>query len=289
MSESKEVNMKQISVAIYLDVENIQGMISFEDLLDDIRLQVIDEFENVEKAVFGLKKAIGDSKNLKRFRNQLSELNFTIEDAPHISNKKNRADLIISVDALEKLHVGNPEFDLFVFLTSDSDYSIVMNTLRKFNRQVWLVATPEDSQRTVFKSSTDKVLIINDYRVQSEPKIPKTVAAKTATTKTKPDEFLKLKPYTVDTEDRRALSGILKVMRSYQEEKVYTTLDTNNRFRQIDENINMSQTKFKKFKLLYKVLEDAKVIEFQKESTHQFMITDKQKIIEYLSKMQLIK
>jgi len=278
--------MKQISVAIYLDVENIQGMISFEDLLDDIRLQVIDEFENVEKAVFGLKKAIGDSNNLKRFRNQLSELNFTIEDAPHISNKKNRADLIISVDALEKLHVGNPEFDLFVFLTSDSDYSIVMNTLRKFNRQVWLVATPEDSQRTVFKSSTDKVLIINDYRVQSDPKPAKAITTKATTTKAKPDEFAKLKPYTIDAEDRRALSGILKVMRSYQEEKVYTTLDTNNRFRQIDENINMSQTKFKKFKLLYKVLEDAKVIEFQKDSTHQFTISNKQKIIEYLSKIQ---
>lgn len=283
--------MKQISVAIYLDVENIQGMISFEDLLDDIRLQVIDEFENVEKAVFGLKKAIGDSNNLKRFRNQLSELNFTIEDAPHISNKKNRADLIISVDALEKLHVGNPEFDLFVFLTSDSDYSIVMNTLRKFNRQVWLVATPEDSQRIVFKSSTDKILIIDDYKVAPEPKPVRSTTKKdpASTTKAKPNDFAKLKPYTVDNEDRRALSGILKVMRSYQEEKVYTTLDTNNRFRQIDENINLSQTKFKKFKQVYKVLEESKVIEFQKDSTHQFMITDKQKIITYLNRIQTIK
>ena len=79
--------MKTISIAIYLDVENIQGMISLEDLLDDIRLQVANEFENVDKAVFGLKKAIGDQNNLKRFRNQLSELNFTIEDAPHIANQ----------------------------------------------------------------------------------------------------------------------------------------------------------------------------------------------------------
>lgn len=275
--------MNQISVAIYLDVENIQGMISLEDLLDDIRLQVINEFENTEKAVFGLKKAIGDQTTLKRFRNQLSELNFTIEDAPHISNKKNRADLMISVDALEKLHVGNPAFDLFVFLTSDSDYSIVMNTLRKFNKQVWMVATAEDSQRTVFKSSTDKILIIDDYKVVKETK-PKTIT-KTSTTKTQPVGFAKLKPYLSNHLNRRAIAGILKVMRSYQEEKVYTTLDTNNRFRQIDDNLSLSQTKFKKFKAVYKVLEDAKLIEFQKDSSHQFVILDKQKIIQYLNKM----
>jgi hypothetical protein len=279
--------MKQITIAIYLDVENIQGMINFEDLLDDVRLQVINEFDGVEKAVFGLKKAIGDSNNLKRFRNQLSELNFTIEDAPHIAYKKNRADLMISVDALEKLHVGNPEFDLFVFLTSDSDYSIVMNTLRKYNRQVWLVGTEEDSQRVVFKSSTDKILIIDNYKVTETPKAKRGATQKSSTPAKKPQNgFDKLDSYLTTPQDIRALSGILKVMRSYQEEKVYTTLDTNNRFRQIDENLNLSQTKFNKFKQLYKVLEEAKLIEFQKDASHRFMINDKQKIIEYLGRIQ---
>jgi|LGOV01.1.fsa_nt_gb hypothetical protein len=280
--------MKTISIAIYLDVENIQGMISLEDLLDDIRLQVVNEFEGVEKAVFGLKKAIGDSNNLKRFRNQLSELNFTIEDAPHISGKKNRADLMISVDALEKLHVGNPAFDLFVFLTSDSDYSIVMNTLRKFRKQVWMVATNDDSQKNVFKSSTDKILIIDDYKViqATKPTNGKTTTTKKGTTKPKQTDFAKIKPYLTNIINRRALANMLKVMRSYQEEKIYTTLDTNNRFRQIDENLSLSQTKFKKFKAVYKVLEDAKIIEFQKDSNHQFTINDKQKIILYLGNIQ---
>jgi hypothetical protein len=276
--------MKQLSIAIYLDVENIKGMISFEDLLDDIRLQVVNEFENTEKAVFGLKKAVGDSANLKRFRNQLSELNFTIEDAPHITGKKNRADLMISCDALEKLHVGNPPFDLFVFLTSDSDYSIVMNTLRKFNKQVWLVGTPEDSERIVFRSSTDKILIIDDYRVIVETKTP---TKKAPSRNNKPivvgDKTL---PLLTNKYDRRAILSMLKVMRSYQEEKVYTTLDTNNRFRQIDDNLVISQTKFKKFKAIYKVLEDAKLIEFLKESTHEFKITDKQKVIVDLANFQ---
>ena len=280
--------MRTISIALYLDVENIQGMVNFEDLLDDIRLNVINEFDNPDKAIFGLKKAIGESNNLKRFRNQLSELNFTIEDAPHITGKKNRADLMISVDALEKLHVGNPAFDLFVFLTSDSDYSIVMNTLRKYNKQVWLVATDEDSQKTVFKSSTDKILNINDYKVNKEPKpvVGKPTTAKKGTTKPRSSDFDKIKPYLKTPMDSRAISGLLKVMRSYQEEKVYTTLDTNNRFRQIDENMVLSQTKFKKFKAIYKVLEEAKTIEFVKDSSHQFTITDKQKIILYLSIIQ---
>ncbi len=280
--------MKTISVAIYLDVENIQGMINLEDLLDDIRLQVINEFDGAEKAVFGLKKAIGDSNNLKRFRGQLSELNFTIEDAPHITGKKNRADLMISVDALEKLHVGNPAFDLFVFLTSDSDYSIVMNTLRKFNKRVWLVATPEDSQRIVFKSSTDKILIIDDFKIiqEAKPLNGKTTITKKGVTKTKQTDYTKMKPYLTNKVNRRAITNMLKVMRSYQEEKIYTTLDTNNRFRQIDENLNLSQTKFKKFKAIYKVLEEAHLIEFQKDSSHQFTLTDKQKIILYLGNIQ---
>ncbi|MEC9484469.1 MAG: NYN domain-containing protein [Candidatus Izemoplasma sp.] len=270
--------MNTISIAIYLDVENIQGMINFEDLLDDIRLKVINEFDNIDKVVFGLKKAIGESNNLKRFRSDLSELNFTIEDAPHIVNKKNRADLIISVDALEKLHIGNPEFDLFVFLTSDSDYSIVMNTLRRFNKQVWLVGTEEDSQRTVFKSSTDQILIIDDYRdvqYKNHNGQKKTINARSG--------FSKLKPFLSDRVNKRALAAMLKVMRSYQEEKIYTTLDTNNRFRQIERNLNLSQTKFKKFKAIYRVLEEARVIEFEENSSHRFTINDKKKVIKYLN------
>ncbi len=270
--------MNTISIAIYLDVENIQGMINFEDLLDDIRLKVINEFDDIDKVVFGLKKAIGESNNLKRFRSDLSELNFTIEDAPHIVNKKNRADLIISVDALEKLHVGNPEFDLFVFLTSDSDYSIVMNTLRRFNKQVWLVGTEDDSQRTVFKSSTDQILIIDDYRdVQYKNH---NGHKKTSNNRS---GFAKLKPFLSDRVNKRALAAMLKVMRSYQEEKIYTTLDTNNRFRQIERNLNLSQTKFKKFKAIYRVLEEARVIEFEENSSHRFTINDKKKVIKYLN------
>lgn len=280
--------MNTINVAIYLDVENIKGMISLEDLLDDIRLQVMSEFDG-DNAVYGLKKAIGESGSLKRYRNQLSELNFTIEDAPHIAGKKNRADLMISVDALEKLHVGNPAFDLFVFLTSDSDYSIVMNTLRKFNKRVWLVATPEDSQRIVFKSSTDKILIIDDYKIITETKIPN---GRKTTTKAKTAKPLKksgfdiLKSYLGTSTNKRAIMNMLKVIRSYQEEKIYTTLDTNNVFRQVDDNLNLSQTTFKKFKAVYKVLEEAHLIEFQKDSSHQFTISDKQKVILYLSMIQ---
>lgn len=270
--------MNTISVAIYLDVENIKGMINFEDLLDDIRLKVINEFKDIDKVVFGLKKAIGESANLKRFRSQLSELNFTIEDAPHISNKKNRADLIISVDALEKLHVGNPEFDLFVFLTSDSDYSIVMNTLRRFNKMVWLVGTEADSQRIVFKSSTDQILIIDDYKVI----VNKPLTNGKALAKTK-SGFEKIKPYLTTNLNKRAIAGMLKVMRSYQEETLYTTLDTNNRFRQVEQNINLSQTKFKKFKEIYRVLEEAKLIEFHKEEKHKFSILDKKNVMKYLN------
>ena len=129
-----------------------------------------------------------------------------------------------------------------------------------------------------------KILIIDDYKEVVEPKTT-TTTRKTEVTK-KPSDFDKIRPYLKNKLNKRAILNLLKVMRSYQEEKVYTTLDTNNRFRQIDQNLNLSQTKFKKFKAVYKVLEDAHLIEFIKASTHEFVITDKQKVILYLSYIQ---
>jgi len=278
--------MNTISIAIYLDVENITGNISIEDLMDDIRLKVTNEFGNVDKTVFALKKAIGDSKTLKRFRNQLNDLNFIIQDTPHVVKKKNRADLIISVDALEKLHVDNPSFDLFVFLTSDSDYSIVMNTLRKYNKQVWLVATDEDSQRNIFKSSTDKILIVNDYKniiVSNGTTVGKNNVSKIIATEKGDINLGKLKKYIISLSDKRAVIAILKVLKSYEEEKIYTTLISNNNFRQIEENLQLSQTNFKNFKSMYKALVECEIVRFLDNSTHEFKILDKGNIIKKLN------
>ena len=254
--------MKTKTVAVYLDTENIQGNISIQGLLDDINLKVTGEDEFL-KTVFAFKKAVGNHESISRFRDQLKELNFEIQDAPHVAQKKNRADLIISLDAFEKIYLGNPEIDLFIFLTSDSDYSIIMSILRRYNKEVWMVASEKDAQRTIFKSSTDNILLVSDYEIKKPTK------AKTTNNGTTAKNRFNLSK----EEDKRALVAILKVLKSYTQEKPYIKGNTNNSFRIMERTLDMTDTKFKNFNGLYDFLDTNGIIKFQKNKTGDDHIT----------------
>jgi len=248
------------SIAIYLDTENIKGMLNIQDLLDDINLKVTGQNENV-KTIFAFKRAVGDQSSIKRFRPQLKQLNFEIQDAPHITGKKNRADLIISLDAFEKLYIDNPKVDLFVFLTTDSDYSVIMDILRRYNKEVWLVATEEDAQKVIFTSAADNILLISDYQsVVGNPKI-KTNGLSL------PD--IKLKGIT----DKRAFKAILKVFKSYTVDMPYQRGFTNNSFRLLERTLDISDTQFKNFNGLYKYLNTKGIIKLTKDDKNVDIIT----------------
>ncbi len=248
------------SIAIYLDTENIKGMLNIQDLLDDINLKVTGQNENV-KTIFAFKRAVGDQSSIKRFRPQLKQLNFEIQDAPHITGKKNRADLIISLDAFEKLYIDNPKVDLFVFLTTDSDYSVIMDILRRYNKEVWLVATEEDAQKVIFTSAADNILLISDYQsIVGNPKI-KTNGLSL------PD--IKLKGIT----DKRAFKAILKVFKSYTVDMPYQRGFTNNSFRLLERTLDISDTQFKNFNGLYKYLNTKGIIKLTKDDKNVDIIT----------------
>lgn len=248
------------SIAIYLDTENIKGMLNIQDLLDDINLKVTGQNENV-KTIFAFKKAVGDQSSIKRFRPQLKQLNFEIQDAPHITGKKNRADLIISLDSFEKLYIDNPKIDLFVFLTTDSDYSVIMDILRRYNKEVWLVATEEDAQKVIFTSAADNILLISDYQnVVGNPKFK-------ANGLTIPD--IKLK----NDKDKRAFKAILKVFKSYTVDMPYQRGFTNNSFRLLERTLDISDTQFKNFNGLYKYLNTKGIIKLTKDDKNVDIIT----------------
>lgn len=263
------------SIAIYLDTENIKGMINIQDLLDDINLKVTGQNENV-KTIFAFKKAVGDQSSIKRFRPQLKQLNFEIQDAPHITSKKNRADLIISLDAFEKLYIDNPNIDLFVFLTTDSDYSVIMDILRRYNKEVWLVATEEDAQKVIFTSAADNILLISDYQnVIGNPKIkPNGLVL--------PD--IKLKGDT----DKRAFKAILKVLKSYNVDMPYQRGFTNNSFRLLERTLDISDTQFKNFNGLYKYLNTKGIITLTKDEKNVDIITvTNKKLVNRLLELEL--
>ncbi|QVK18422.1 NYN domain-containing protein [Mycoplasmatota bacterium] len=236
--------MERISIAIYIDLENINKNVDIKELMNDISLQYSKE---ESKPVFAVKIACGRTQAITNYRSQLAELNYEIRETPHIANKKNRADLIISLDAFEKFYIDQPDISLFVFLTNDSDYSVIMDLLRKYGKDVWLVTREEDAKRDIFQNSTDNILIITEYTL--EDKAP-----------------LQQKLFGVTTEiDRRAVLTMLKVFNTLDPDKEYELGYLNNQFNKRDNSIKMKNTQFKSFKRLYKFLEDQSVIKIKKE------------------------
>jgi hypothetical protein len=101
-----------------------------------------------------------------------------IVDTPHIAKKKNRADLIISIDAFERLLLNRPAIDRYVFVTSDSDFSVVMDKLRAYGKQVWLVCRKADQAKKILARCCDRMLSIEDFIPPPPPPPPRTDPAK---------------------------------------------------------------------------------------------------------------
>ncbi|MBR3732559.1 MAG: NYN domain-containing protein [Spirochaetales bacterium] len=153
------------SIAVYFDLENIDKKLSLKKLLESITLNIEDS-----TPVFAIKLACGDTKAISKFREQLRDLNFDIREAPHVSgrNFKNRADLILTVEAFESLYQRSPEIDLYVFITSDTDFTVIMDKLRKYGKSVWLVTKEAEKDKELFTSSSDKILTIENNFPESK-------------------------------------------------------------------------------------------------------------------------
>jgi hypothetical protein len=151
---------KALLIGIFFDLENME-LFDVNQLLQDITLKIE---ENIP-LIFAIKLACGETGSITKFREQLKDLNFIIRETPHVSNMnlKNRADLILSVEAFESLYQNNPEVNIYVFITSDTDFTVIMDKLRKYGKNVWLVTKREYKEKRLFTSSSDKILVIEDY------------------------------------------------------------------------------------------------------------------------------
>ncbi|MBW1615954.1 MAG: NYN domain-containing protein, partial [Deltaproteobacteria bacterium] len=145
-------------IAVYIDLENVSGILDLDTMLQDIILE--ENKEDSEEYIFAVKFACGHTHAISKAREQLTDYNFEIREAPHVTGKKNRADLIISLDAFEKLYLEKPSIDRFVFVTRDSDFSVIMDILRKHGKEVWLITQEGDEQRAIFMNCTDNIIVI---------------------------------------------------------------------------------------------------------------------------------
>ena len=158
--------METTALAVYIDLENLPAGVDFDRLMDMITSETARHVYGV-KAVYGSVAALP-----KPYRQQLVDHNFQIVDTPHIVAKKNRADLMISIDAFERFHLNSPPIDRYVFVTSDSDFSVIMDKLRGYGKQVWMVGPRADQAKKILAHCCDLLLSIEDFIPPAPPPPP---------------------------------------------------------------------------------------------------------------------
>ena len=239
-------------IAVYIDLENVAGILDLDKMLQDIILE--EDKEAPEEYVFAVKFACGHTNSISKLREQLINHNFDIREAPHISGKKNRADLIISLDAFEKLYLDKPSIDRFVFVTRDSDFSVIMDILRKYGKEVWLITQAGDTQRLIFTSCTDNIMVL-PHPVKpalKKPKPDKRVKAEVQGIEEKKpqkeEDDLNSKGKTVEDLFKRVLMSL-----DPSAEHLLTVVA--NKMRQLDKSFKIKNTSYKKMTTLAKEFE----------------------------------
>jgi len=239
-------------IAVYIDLENVAGILNLDKMLQDIILE--EDKEAPEEYVFAVKFACGNTNSISILRAQLINHNFDIREAPHISGKKNRADLIISLDAFEKLYLDKPSIDRFVFVTKDSDFSVIMDILRKYGKEVWLITQAIDSQRPIFTSCTDNIILL----AQPKKPVPKKEKQEAKLKEGSPAPEEK-KPQPEEeperTKDMTAADLFKRVLISLDPSDEHLLTAIANKMRQLDKSFKIKNTTYKKMTTLAKEFE----------------------------------
>ena len=160
----------QTNIAIYIDLENLKikknkKTLNVNKLMDKIR------GNDSKNTKFIIKYACGNLAAITNFESELKNWHFELVDIPPLVPKtkgknkvaKNRADIAISIKALKDYYTHKDEIDLFIFITSDSDFTLIMNELSKLGKSVWLVCEESQTEKDYFKSCTDKILSIENF------------------------------------------------------------------------------------------------------------------------------
>lgn len=245
-------------IAVYFDLENIDKQLEIGNLMDTISLSIDGEFP-----IFAIKLACGNTTAIGNFESQLKDLNFTIQNAPHVSEKnmKNRADLILSLAAFENFYLNNPAIDLYVFITSDTDFTVIMDKLRKYGKDVWLVTRKADKDKKLFSSCTDKILILEDYF--------QNVKSSVSPEKESPLEILTelLRKYGFNTKECKTISDVLD---AFDKDEWIQYSKFGAKLKSIQKDFSYKGRKINSQKKLFDVLKENGLIEIKRENETDF-------------------
>lgn len=267
-------------IAVYIDLENVAGKLSLDNMLQDIILE--EDKETPEEYIFAVKFACGNTNSISKIRAQLTNHNFEIREAPHVSGKKNRADLIISLDAFEKLYLNKPSIDRFVFVTSDSDFSVIMDLLRKHGKEVWLITKEGDAQRPIFTNCTDNIIALSqphkaipkEAKPVKVPKEDKQVKVSKEAGETREEKTPHAAEVDERAKDKIAETLFKKVFTSLDPSKEHLLNTVDNKMRQLDKSFRIKNTRYKKMTILAKEYEKKGWFKTRRNKDGHLMITE---------------
>lgn len=241
--------------AIYVDLENIPANLDLKNLFDELTLKHNANAD--EENIFVIKMACGNAASIKKIEKQLAEYNFTIRDTPSITtNYKNRADLIISLEALETIIINNPVINRYVFITSDSDFTVIMEALRKYGKEVYLVTKESVSDKPIFNNCCDEILIIESFMNKPQAEEPKESGPPKAKKADKPAEINHTKKM-----DKQVETLMKRVVDSFDPDSWQLVSYVGVKFHQMDKSRMIERSSYHSLGNLLSKLEKEKYIE----------------------------
>jgi uncharacterized LabA/DUF88 family protein len=224
----------------------MENIASSDFLLDEVMNSLLLSEEDLN-CIFAIKSAYGDQNTAKKnLKTQIVEHNFKIIDTPKIGKEKNRADLLLSIDAFETLYLGNPNIDRYCFFTSDSDFTVIADKLRKYGKEVWLVCKRKDKDRAILAKSFDNLLFLEDFSTKEKTLIE-------------------------DITEKLFVSAIKNMNLSSLPSNVSTA---NSKMKEIDPSFQISKTEYKTFMNLIKKMKQKGYINFETLGSGENRITE---------------
>lgn len=272
-------------VAVYIDLENVSGILSLKDLFE---LAILEDSDAGRPDVaqrelaFVIKEAYGRSESINPLRRELAHFNFDIHETPHLTSRefKNRADLMISISAFETVYLNNPEIDVYLFVTNDSDFSVIMDKLRKYGKEVWLCTRDTDISRKIFNNSCDRIFAFERVARKEEELVKRDEEKARSRTPTKRAD----ENGEATDEDKTALSMIAHVLSSVDAGSWITSAAIGSKFNQIDRSFQKKKTRFGGIEPMLDYLAEKGVIELgQSDKGHpQARVKSIEKLKEYI-------
>jgi len=161
MYNQKQIPEKQIAVLI--DLENA-GLSSIQLLFDQMSR---DEISKDGRII--VKRAYADWSRASKSRNQLLELGIEpIQLFRSTSGRKNANDILLAIDAIELLHTS--PIDIFVIVSSDSDFIPLINRLRASGKIVFCAGEQAKISSTLIKACDRHFYIDQDKNTEASKK-----------------------------------------------------------------------------------------------------------------------